>query len=111
MAQHPSIREIIEFGLGTIPKDRRVEVPLRDLLFVHQLLGELNRFFHQPLHYPDIKAVQEYLGSRGDGGAYDVLAESYYTKVNQMLPAETHEQLAEGVFEHPVPPGYYHDGA
>jgi len=111
VTQHPSIRELVEFGLGTVPEDQRVEVSVRDLLFVHQLLGELNRFFHQPLHYPELESVQEYLGSRGDGGAYEMLAEAYYTKVSQMLPARVHEQLAEGVFEHPAPPSYYHDGA
>jgi hypothetical protein len=111
LARNPSIREIVEFGLGAIPEGERVEVSLRDLLYVHQLLGELNRFFHQPEHYPDVKAVQEFLGSRGSGGAYEVLAEVYYTKLSQMIPAKVHEQLTEAVFEHSVPPRYYNHGA
>ncbi len=35
----------VEFGLDTVPINRRVSAPLRDLLFIHQTLGELVRFF------------------------------------------------------------------
>ena len=111
MASSPSIREIVEFGLRGISEDRRVEVSLRDLLFVHQTLGELNRFFHQPMHYPDSQAVQEFLGCSGNGGAYEVLADAYYSRLAQMLPPEVREQLDEGVFEHPQQPAYYNRGA
>jgi hypothetical protein len=111
VASHPTIRELVEFGLGSVPKSERVEVSVRDLLFVHQVLGELNRFFHQPTHYPDVKAVRDFLGSRGDGGAYEMLAEAYYTKLGEMLPAKVHEQLNEAAFEHPDPPRYYNHGA
>ncbi len=111
MAEHPSIREIVEYGLSEVPEGQRVEVSLRDLLFVHQVLGELNRFFHQPTHYPDIEAVRSFLGSRGNGGAYDVLADAYYTKTDEMLPADVKQQQDESAFDHPVPPSYYTRGA
>ena len=111
LAHSPSIREIVEFGLSSIPEDRRVEVSLRDLFYVHQVLGELNSFFHQPMHYPNLKAVEAFLGSRGSGGAYEVLAEAYYARLRQMLPPEINEQLADAMFEHPAPPAYDKHGA
>jgi hypothetical protein len=110
MPHSPSIREVVEFGLARIQEDRRVEVSLQYLVYVHQVLGELIRFFHQPLHYPDLKAVQAFLGSSGSGGGYEVLAEAYYDKLRDMLPPEIKEQLAEAVFEHPAPPAYYKRG-
>jgi len=111
LTHSPSSRDIVEFGLSGIPEDRRVEVSLRDLLYVHQVLGELIRFFHQPMHYPNLEAVQAFLGSKGSGGAYEVLAEAYYSKMGKMLPPEIDEQFAEAVFEHPAPPAYYKSGA
>jgi hypothetical protein len=106
MSTSPTTREIVEFGLEAISPDRTVTVPLRDLLFVHQTLEELNRFFHQPLHYPDMQAVRSFLGSRGDGGAYDVLAECYYTKLGAMLPADVQALIEDGALGHPESPPY-----
>lgn len=109
MPNSPSSREIVEYGLGAVPNDS-VEVSLRDLVFVHQVLGELVRFFHQPLHYPDLQSVQAFLGSRGSGGAFDVLAEAYYTRVGNMLPSGVRGLLEEGELDHPAPPEYFkHD--
>ncbi len=84
---------------------------LRNLLFVHQTLGELNRFFHQPEHYPNIEAVREFLGSCDNGGGYDALVEAYYIKLRGMLPADVEELFTDGVFDHPLPPAYYRGGA
>lgn len=64
MSQHSTTRERVEHGLDTVPADRTVAVSLRDLLFIHQTLGEFVRFFHQPMHYPNLAAVDRFLGSR-----------------------------------------------
>jgi hypothetical protein len=111
MPTTPSIREIVEFGLNAIPEDQTVEVPLRDLLYVNQVLGELNRFFHQPLHYSSLEAVVQFLGSVGSGGGYEVLHTAYYAKVRGMLPANVERMLEGGAFEHPVAPSYYDPAA
>jgi hypothetical protein len=107
MATAPSITEIVEFGLESVPKEQTVEVSLRDLLYVHQTLAEFNRFFHQPDHFQTIQAVNAFLGSRGSGGAYEALHQAYYSKFHGMLPPRVHDMLSEGVFEHPLPPSYY----
>jgi hypothetical protein len=86
MASDPTIRELVEHGLDAISADRMVQVPLRDLVQVHQALGELIRFFHQPLHYPKLADVVQFMGSRGDGGGFDVLLDAYCDKLGPLMP-------------------------
>lgn len=108
MEKHSTPWQRVEFGLDTIPPDRLVTVPLRDLMFVHQTLAEFVQFFHQRTHYPDLHAVQQFLGTRGSGDAMDVLFESVHKRMHDMLPPDMHEAFAEGErFEHPIPPRYY----
>jgi hypothetical protein len=107
MRSDPSIRDIVEFGLGAIPEDRTVEVPLRDLMYVNQVLGELNRFFHQPDHYKSLDAVVQFLGTVGSGGAYEGLHTAYYAKLRGMLPSDVERMVEGGAFEHPATPSYY----
>jgi hypothetical protein len=73
MPKHSTPIERVEYGLDTIPADRKVTVSLRDLIYVHQALAEFIQFFHQPLHHRDLASVHHFLGSRGSGDAFDVL--------------------------------------
>lgn len=111
MPNPPSIKEIVEFGLEAIPEGRKVEVPLRDLMHIHQVLSEWNRFFHQPLHYQNIEAVAAFLGSRDSGGGHEVLSEALYEKLGLMLPEDILEKLEASAFDHPENPAYYKSGA
>jgi hypothetical protein len=107
MKKFSTVRERVVFGLETIPEDRTVKVSLRELLFVQQTLAELNQFFHQPMHYPDLAAVHEFLGAQGSGGGYEVLSEALYIKIRNMLPADIETLFDEGTLEHPDPPAYF----
>lgn len=108
MSKYSTPKERVEFGLNTIPPDRMVTVPLRDLMYVHQTLAEFVQFFHQPLHYPNLHAVERFLGTQGQGGAFDVLSESVYERFRRMLPSDIDEAFGDGErFEHPLPPAYY----
>lgn len=110
MSKHSTPRERVEYGLNTIPTDRTVTVSLRDLMYLHQTLAEFVQFFHQPMHYPDIKAVEEFLGTRGSGDAIDVLFEAQYRRIREMIPSDIDEAFAEGErFEHPLPPKYFNE--
>jgi len=102
-----TIKELVEFGLGDIPENLTVSVSVRDLVYVHQVLGELNRFFHQPMHYPTIEAVGDFLGSPGSGGGYEMLSEAYYKKLGNMLPEDIQEKLHDGVFDCDKVPQYF----
>lgn len=108
MSKYSTPKERVEFGLNTIPPDRMVTVPLRDLMYVHQTLAEFVQFFHQPLHYPNLHAVERFLGARGEEGAFEVLVESVYERFSRMLPSDIFEASDDGErFEHPLPPAYY----
>lgn len=108
MSKYSTPKQRVEFGLETIPPDRMVTVSLRDLMFVHQTMAEFVQFFHQPMHYPDLAAVGRFLGSRDSGDAYDVLSESVYERMREMLPPDIDEAFGEGErFEHPLRPIYY----
>lgn len=106
--KHSTPKARVEYGLDTIPPDRTVTVPLRDLMYVHQTLAEFVRFFHQPQHYPDLQAVERFLGTRDSGDAFDVLTESVYGRMRAMIPPDIEDAFGEGErFEHPLPPKYY----
>jgi len=104
--QYTSIEEQIEFGLDSVDVDRTVEVPLRDLLYIHQTLGEYIRFFHNPSHYPNLEAVKKFLGNRNTG-ALKPLFDCYYNKLRDVIPEDIAEQYDSGALNNPSPPYYY----
>ena len=110
MPKHSTPLQRVEYGLDTIPADRMVSVSLRDLMYVHQTLAEFVRFFHQPLHYPDLESVQQILGSSDSGDAVTVLFEAHYKRMRGMIPPDIDEAFADGWrFEHPLPPTYFEE--
>ena len=107
MANYSTPLQRVEYGLETIPADRTVIVSLRDLMYIHQTLAEFVQFFHQPMHYPNLNAVEEFLGTRNSGYAIDVLFEAQYRRIRDMIPSDIDDAFAEGSFEHPLPPEYF----
>jgi hypothetical protein len=104
--QRPSVRDVVEYGLDRISPDRAVSVPLRDLVRMLKSFEELNAFFHQPAHYPNIDAIHAFLGSRTNGGAYQVISEALYDTLPRLLPKDVLRDVEEGAFEHPEPLAY-----
>ena len=90
-----------------IKSDETVEVNLRDLLFVSATLQELIRFFHNRDHYPTIQDIHDYMGGRGNNGAYDLISKSNYELIRKMLPKHVDELFDEGVFDSPQMPFYF----
>jgi len=111
MNTYSTARERVEFGLETIPEDRMVSVSLRDLMFVHQTLGEFVQFFHQRMHYPTLSDVEEFLSPEDhSSGAFRVLADAYYKRMREMIPSDIDAAFDDGIrFEHPLPPKYFRD--
>ena len=106
--RYTSLEEQVEYGLETIPADRLVSVPLRDLMYVFRTMGELNRFFHQPIHYRSLADVETFLGNRLDGaGAGDLIAECFYRKIRDMLPPDIEAAFNTDRFDPPDYPYYY----
>ena len=104
--KHPSVREVVDYGLERISPDRSVSVPVRELVRLFKIFGELNAFFHQPMHYPDLDAVHAFLGSRTDGGAYQAISEAYYDTLPSLLPDDVVQIIESGELEHPKPLAY-----
>ncbi len=103
---YTTVEEQVDYGLDAIDVDRIVEIPLRDLLFIHQTLGEFIAFFHQPMHFPTLEDVQRFLGNK-DNGALHLLWECYYGRLNGVWPDDIREVFNEDRFNSPVSP-YYH---
>jgi hypothetical protein len=104
--KHPSVREVVEYGLERISPDRSVSVPVRELVRLFKVFGELNAFFHQPRHYPSLDAVHAFLGSRTDGGAYQTISEAYYDTLPNLLPDDVVQIIESGELDHPTPLAY-----
>ncbi len=104
--KNPSINSIVSYGLDTVDSSLTINVNLKDLLYVYKTLGELNRFFHQPLHYETINDVTEYMGNR-DNGAYSVIRTAYYDILEKMFPSHINERIENGDFDNPEYPFYY----
>lgn len=106
--EHTTVEEQVEYGLDAIDPARKVEVSLRDLLFVHNTLGEFVRFFHQPMHFETLKDVEDFIED-GFQGALRLLWESYYERFNyrDIFPIDIIDEIDEGKLENPKPPYYF----
>jgi hypothetical protein len=103
---HPSVRDVVEYGLDRIAPDRIVSVPVRELVRLLKIFEELNAFFHQPMHYPNVDAVNAFMGTRTDGGAFQVISDTLSDVLPRLLPDDISKDLETGAFEHPEPLAY-----
>ncbi len=106
-SENVSIKEIVEYGLETISDDRLISVNLKDLIYIHQVLSEYNRFFHQPMHYPKFENISNFLGDKNSGGGYEVLTTALYQKIRKMIPPDIEEMMDDSIFQNPIYPAYY----
>jgi hypothetical protein len=105
-AHYTTVEEQVEYGLETIPEEQMVSIPLRDLMYVFETMGELNRFFHQPLNWQTLADVKTFMGGR-DSGALHLIRECYYRKLRNVLPADIEAGLDADRFDNPDLPHYY----
>jgi len=105
MAHYTTVQEVVEYGIDEIDEDSVVEVPVRDLLFAYKAMGEVIRFFQNPAHYPDIEAVNEFMGNTEEG-ALRVLWEAQAERLVDSLPDDVVASLESGELDHPEPPEY-----
>ena len=94
---------MVEFGLDSISNTEKVEVSLKDLLYVFQTLQEYQRFFHQNLHYSKIEDVHKFLES----GGYEILKQSIHSKLRDVFPEFVEEMFNEGKFDSDKEPYYF----
>lgn len=108
MEEYTSVEEQVYYGLDTIDPARIVEISLRDLVFCYKTMQELIRFFHQPMHYPTLEAVQTFLGTT-DAGAFALLCKAEREVLDKYLPPDINDQLGWETTElvNPRYPYYY----
>lgn len=104
MNKPASIKSRIEYGLDAVGSDRTVSVQLRDLLFVHQTIGELIRFFHQPANFSTIEQVEQFLGSVDLDDAFAALYRCYYDLLRDVWPDDINARFDDGDFDNSASP-------
>ena len=106
--EYTSIEEQVNYGLDSIDPDEEVTIKTRDLMEIFQVFGELNRFFHQPMHYEQLSDVTEFLGDR-DNGAYHLIHKMYYKLIPKYIPKHIEDKFGQedDPFYNPNFPYYY----
>ena len=102
-----SIKSQIEYGLDSVDADRTVTVPLKDLLYVYQPVGEMIRFFHQPAHYPSLDRINQFLGSVDSDDAYSALHRCYCDILRDAWPDDIAAKFDDGDFDNAASPFYF----
>lgn len=105
-----SVEDMIEYGLDTVSSDEKIEIDLRDFIHIYKTFEELNRFFHQPMHYQSLADVETYLGDKTQG-AYSVIHKMYYHVMDKYVQGDLKERLENdenGSLINPDFPYYYH---
>ena len=108
MKNYTDVESQVEYGLEKIDPNRKIEISLKDFLYLHNVVGEFVRFFHQPMHYQSLEDVNTFLGSK-NRGAFHLLCEVYYKKFQyrDVFPKDIQEMIDNSEFEHPDFPYYY----
>lgn len=108
MEEYTDVKSQVEYGLDKIDRTRTIEVKLKDFLYLHNVLGEFVRFFHQPLHFQTYEDVSRLVGDV-ESGALHLLWECYYRsfQYSDIFPKDIVDMIEDGEFENPIPPYYF----
>jgi DNA-binding response OmpR family regulator len=106
---YTGVEEQVGWGLGGVDPARKVEVPLKDLLYVAATLKELIRFLHEPANCPTVESLRNYVGD-ADQGALKVLGHAFFEALRPNLPEDVRRDLEAGRYDHPRPPYYLKPG-
>jgi hypothetical protein len=102
-----TIKQIVECGINTIDQNETLEIKLKDLVYIHRVLEEFMRFFHNNEHYLKLEDVKSFMGNSKSGGAYEVLGKAISEKTNKMIPKEIEDSMSDGIFGGSLIPSYY----
>jgi hypothetical protein len=108
MERYTDVESQVKYGLDKIDSNRKIEVSLKDFLFMHNVIGEFIRFFHQPTHYETLEDVHKFLGNN-DNGALHLLCEVFYKKFQyrDVFPEDIKQMVDDSEFQNPNYPYYY----
>lgn len=107
--EYTDVQSQVEYGLEKVDPNRKIEVSLKDFLYLHNVLAELIRFFHQPVHYETLEDVNKFWGDDKNKAAFHLLSDVFYKKFHyrDIFPADIVNMIDNSEFEHPDPPYYY----
>lgn len=107
--EYTNLKSQVEYGLEKVDPNRKIEISLKDFIFLHNLLAELVRFFHQPMHYETIEDVNEFLGNYPNEGVFQLLSDVLNKKFQyrDIFPKDIVEMFDNSEFENPDKPYYY----
>ena len=102
--------EIIEYGLDSISVDEKIEIDLKDFVYIYKTFEEFNRYFHQPLHYTEISDIKKYMGNK-EQGAYSIIAKLYYKVMDKYVKGDLKKRLEDedGKLINPNHPYYFNE--
>ena len=103
------LQKIITHGFDSIDPNEKVEVNLKDLMYVYSTLQEYRRFFHQPSHYQTLDDIEDFLGSVNDQAGYKILHAAVYEKMRGMFPEHIGEKFDDGIFDSDELPFYFNE--
>lgn len=108
MKNYTGVESQVEYGLEKIDPNRKIEVSLKDFLYLHHTIAEFIRFFHQPMHYATLEDVERFLGNK-DRGGFHLLSEILHEKFNyrDVFPKDVQDMIDNSEFENPDFPYYY----
>lgn len=107
--EYTDVKSQVEYGLEKVDPNRKIEVSLKDFLYLQGVLWEFVRFFHQPLHYETLEDVERFLGDDKNEGAFHLLKQVFYQKFHyeDILPEDIIQMIHDGEFNNPIPSYYY----
>lgn len=92
------IEREVESGLEHFGAERKVELPLRDALYVYKAIGEFVAFFHNPDKCATIEDVERFVGDNRKGGLH-VLWEAYYHRLRDVWPPDVQKAFDDGLLD------------
>ena len=86
MEEYTDVESQVEYGLEKIDPNRKIEVSLKDFLYLHNVVSELIRFFHQPLHYQTLEDVESGIDVDFFLNIHNLTNSKYWSSITFPLP-------------------------
>ena len=69
----------------------KVEISEKELIELYEFMERANKFFHQPMNYPDAEKVTAFAKEN-----YPVIRKYYYKVLWDKLPKELQDEILDG---------------
>lgn len=102
-----SIKELAAYGIDSIDSNTKIQVDLKDLVYVYRSIEEMRKFFHNQNHYQNFEVLNHVIGDKDQGILY-LLNTIYKDIFNQKIIVGELDELVNGdTFSPDAHPDYY----